>query len=423
MKALRAITLFFIYFICINTSFSQELLTLEDFRASVLDHNRELKNIKGKHEISKKEISVAQKDRYTALEANAKYFFNDQQTSTNGASVVNNHIYAMGITANQIIYKGGKINNRINLAKVIEEQNSELVNIANDEVLLIAETSYWNTVASNEMVKVWQRYLLYLSNFIKVVEERVNAGLAGQNELLTAKVRYNEVEIALSQSQANLYINKGQINFLIGRTVSNQFSISDSLMFNSQWPDTTRLKERAFAQRHEIKYYEYNNDLNSINEKLIKADYRPYANAGLNVSYGNGLSGADNGINVLSMATVGVPVTSWGKKNSQLSQNKLMASIYNNQLEEIKDNIALEIFASIVKMDDAINGSVIAQKSMNNALKNLEITDNQYKEGIASIIEVTEAQSFLQNAILNLINAKRNYYVSYAEFKKAVGEL
>lgn len=399
---------------------SQEVLTAEKCRELSLQHNRQLKSSKYLVESRAEATRAASKDQYLQLNANTNFLYNAQKVTNEGASVSDQYLYRAGVSADQVIYAGGKIKRTIELNEIAEKQASQQVNLSSIDVSYRSDMYYWTAVASNETVLYWQRYLNYLNEFIEVVDERVNSGLVGRNDLLTAKVRYNEGELALEQSRANLKRAISQICTSIGKPVNTQLLVADSLLFNGLLPDTSNVFNTALIDRPEVKYSNYQLDAIDVQRQLIKSQYNVNLNAKLNLNYGNNLGSDDHGTNFIGLATLNIPISRWGKKKSELASNHFQANMEYENNEYIKEVISLEIQTAIISLEEAIKKTIIADQSRNNAYENLQIADNKYKEGISSIIEVTDAQTFLQNAVINYINSKANYFYSLSAYNRAV---
>lgn len=413
-------TLSFILMCCFIASHGQEFLSLEQCRQLSLDYNRQLKSEQFKVQIAQFNTQAAKKNRFVNLDATSSFVYNAQKITNEGATVNDRYLYRTGLNANQLIYGGGRVQSSIQLNKIMEEQGQAFVSLSELEVISQADIVYWNAVSFNEYIAYWQRYLDYLNEFIKVVNERVESGLVGQNDLLTAKLKYNEGEIALANAKANHKRAISQLCNLIGKPANTNLTVEDSLNYMGILPDSSQVYQSALEARPEIYISEFQNKSIGIQRELIKAQYRINLNAGITFNYGNKINENNDATNVIGLATLGIPITRWGKKQNELSANNYESLIAQENMKALKESIQLEIHMAFVSLEEAITQIKIANNAKENARENLKIANNKYKEGLSSIIEVTDAQTILQNAVISYIQSKANYYYSLTAYNRAV---
>lgn len=418
MKTTYILSLFFTCFF--SAIHSQQFISLEQCRSLGLEHNRQLKSDQLKLKSAQSNTQAAIKDKVFSVDGSSSFIYNAQKVTDEGATVNNRYLYRAGLNAHQVIYGGGRIKYNIDLNQIKETQAMEYINLSELDVVYQIDNIYWNAVTFNEYVSNWERYLVYLDEFLKVVNERVESGLVGQNDLLTAKVKYNEVEIALANAEGNYKRTISKLCSAMGKPVNAKLSVSDSLIYNGMLPDTSNVFISALNNRPELRISEIENESINIHRNLIKAKYRLGINAGINVNYGNQINNNTDAANVIGLASMGIPISHWGKKKNELSSNTYQALITEENIENVKESISLEIQLAIVSLEEAIKQIGIAESAKENARANLKIANNKYNEGLSSIVEVTDAQSILQNALINYIQSKSNYFYSLTAYNRAV---
>jgi outer membrane protein TolC len=79
--------------------------------------------------------------------------------------------------------------------------------------------------------------------------------------------------------------------------------------------------------------------------------------------------------------------------------------------------------SAVYNMEQSRKKVELTDNSLLNAQENLELLTNQYREGLASVIEVLSAQVFWQRAYLSNIEARYQYMLDITDYNKAIGVL
>lgn len=110
----------------------------------------------------------------------------------------------------------------------------------------------------------------------------------------------------------------------------------------------------------------------------------------------------------------------WGKtcfgaieKKSRLHQAQL-------KKDEIADKILLEVKQSFLKTKESENNIITVQKAIEQAKENLRISQERYKEQIATSTDVLDAQTLLSRTMTNYYNALYDLKISKASLYRAM---
>jgi outer membrane protein TolC len=90
---------------------------------------------------------------------------------------------------------------------------------------------------------------------------------------------------------------------------------------------------------------------------------------------------------------------------------------------ELSDQIALEIkYASLI-LQEAEKQIAVSQKVIEQAEENFRISEERYKERVATSTEVLDAQTLLTKAKSEYANALGDYNINYAKLQRAMGTI
>ena len=93
------------------------------------------------------------------------------------------------------------------------------------------------------------------------------------------------------------------------------------------------------------------------------------------------------------------------------------------EYQKLEDIISLEVNSAVYNLEQSIQKVELTDNSLLKASENLKLLTNQYREGLASVIEVISAQIFWQNAYRSNIEARYRYMLDITDYNKAIGLL
>lgn len=118
-----------------------------------------------------------------------------------------------------------------------------------------------------------------------------------------------------------------------------------------------------------------------------------------------------------------VPIYSGGLRDAQLLQAKADAETAIAQADKLAQDIALQVWTSYYGMKTAEQKIKAARDLQASAEKSHEVALGRYKEGVGSILDLLTAQSILENARGQVIQARTEWYLSLVQFTRDVGIL
>ena len=219
-------------FLCYVTLAAQPASTdslLMRYRQMALEYNDDLKAAVRNIEASMELERAARADRTPTLSAGAdfKYTGNPLELSAELPGVGpltfegQDLNYGASVTLLQPVYTGGRIIEAIRLAEsqtLVAEAEQELLH---SSVCYQVDVQYWTAVARYELMTVADEFLRSVTDLERIVRERVEAGAADRQELLTVEVKRNEAEYRCLQAENDFKVGLMALNSLVGLPLDN----------------------------------------------------------------------------------------------------------------------------------------------------------------------------------------------------------
>lgn len=337
------------------------------------------------------------------------------------------NFYSLNFGVTQPIFTGGKILNLYKSAKYLEQISRANQAMEAGELLYKVETSYWQVISLQEKVKLAASYRQLLKKLIYDLENFQKEGIIINNDLLKARVRENEAELAEMKAGNGLILSKMALCQVIGLPLESQFTLSDTALqeYNALFP--ADLTSRALANRQELNILRNNVNLSMAGVNLMKSRFMP--DIGITAGYGwmnpSPYSGFEKEFEGDLTLAIGckIPLWHWGERVHTLNAAKHQMRASELKVSETEELIALQARQAQFSHKESIKKAEVTRRSVEQATENLKVTLDKFSEGILKTTDVLEAETMWQKAFSENIDAWTDIRIQETNTKKVIGEL
>ncbi len=315
------------------------------------------------------------------------------------------------------IYAGGRIRNGNKMAKIGFEISKEKLKLTKDEVELEVENLYFTIVSLYEKEKTLTAYKNLLDTLGKQVKVAYDAGLRGREDLLKVQLKQNEVESNSIKLRNGIDLATMSLCQKIGIEYNDKIILKngvDEVKLPSYYKTDT---ESAIANRTEISMLEKVTEVRQLEKKISMGEAMPSIAVGGAVVYMDFMD-KDN-TNFAGFATLSVPITEWWSESYKSKEHDTKIAIAENQLEETKELLNLQITKYYRDMEEAYSQIGVAHKTVLQAEEHLKVTRDNYNAGVESVSDVLEAQAIYQEALDAETSAKSQYAINIQNYLQA----
>lgn len=121
--------------------------------------------------------------------------------------------------------------------------------------------------------------------------------------------------------------------------------------------------------------------------------------------------------------TLNVPIYSGGQHRNQLRQSEIAVQKSQNDLDALRNGIMLQANASRITYVNSLRSLDNQKQNQQLAQEVLRVSKIKYGQGVGSSIEVTQAQTELESADNQYIQALYNALISKVDLDKAYGKI
>lgn len=337
-------------------------------------------------------------------------------------------IYIGQFGVNEAIFAGNKLRYAEQSANLLEEIAK--LNTANDQqdVIFMIIQSYINLYQIDENLKIIAQNLNDVRGRLDETIKFKNQGLATENDVLRFQLEKSQVELTQIDLKNNRSVANYAMDVLLGlpdNTILHVDSIghtADNVPSLKQWIGD------ALQHREDLAVYQYQNQLNDVNIKNIKADKLPTLGAGFTTYYLNPTKQFFPAANsFLVPMTLGLNL-SWNISSLYTTRHKLSeAEIQQHEVQIAEsataDKIRVDVSKSYHAYSDALQKITVLGTAVEQARENDRIMELKYRNQLATTTDRIDAETMLYQSLISLGLAKAEAATDYYQLLRSAGML
>jgi len=428
-------------------TFAQNVLSLDSCKKITLEHNMQIKNSQIEIEASRRVEQAAFTKYFPNISAiglgvqfgdpllkidmpggNLPVYNGDPATlpfATEfayfpGVSIgMMKHLYTGAITAMQPIFTGGRIINGNQLARLGSNVSVQKLTMSTSEALFRTEELYWQIISLQQKLNTIDAYQHLLDTLYWDVNNAWQAGLINYNDVLKVSLKQSELKMNRLKLENGIHLSNMSLCQHLGITYDPSLALVDSSATYSEPSLLYTDPQQALTNRAEYNLVQQNIEAERLQSKMKLGEYLPQVGVGVGAfTYDMADDWQNNG---MVFGTVSIPLTDWWGGSYSLREHKLKEEIAQNNADYTAQLLKLQIEKAWTDLVESWQQIKIAEETVGQAKENLKITRDNYQAGTIGISDLLEAQALYQNTCDNLTEARCNYKIRMAEYRRVIG--
>jgi outer membrane protein len=349
-----------------------------------------------------------------------------------GAGVLNdprlfNH-FGSGLSLSQLITDSGRTGNLVANARLQAQASREDYRASRYDVVLGVDQAYYEVLLAQQLIKVAQQTVDTRQSVVDQVSELFKNQLKSQVDLSFAQVNLSDSKLMLLRAKDRLSAAYAALGQALGTQDAVDYRLSDQPMPAQPPNDSDLLIQQAFHSRPELaslelqkeadrKFADAERDLKRPTVSLMAVGGAlPYINPGnANADIPKGYESA--GINVQ------IPVFNGHMFSARRQAAEYQLAVTNQHLRAVQDQIARDVRAAWARSRTLFEAIAATEVMLQQAKIALDLAQGRYKLGLASIVELTQAQLAQTQAEVQNVSARYDYQEAYAALQYTLGAL
>jgi len=328
------------------------------------------------------------------------------------------YLNTAAVTVTMPVYAGGRVRRGYKLARLGEDVTVYQKEMTRDEVLSRTEDLFWTLQSLSEKEKTIRSYQLMLDSLYRDVNNYSNAGLAQKNDVLKVRLKLNDLKTNMLKLKNGVNITRRALCQHIGLPYDSTLVFKAPPEAQSAAP-VFQDPEQLVKNRSEYHLLNKAVEVKHVQKKLAAGEYMPQLSVvGAGFTY-DMMNKTTN--NALGMVSLSIPITDWWEGSHKIKKQQIEVEQAESSLQDNTELLVLQIRQAANEVEEARYQIGVSQVSVEQAIENLRISQDNYKAGIIGISDLLEAQAVFQQAKDNLTDARCQFRSKFAKYKLMTG--
>ena len=286
---------------------------------------------------------------------------------------------------------------------------------------LTTTNQFFDALSVAQLVSVREASVRENEEQLRAAIAKLRAGTATRADTLTARVNLGQAQVNLATAQSDQVGAEAALAQLVGRS-GRVAALDDSSFYQSPVIDSTALRGEALKQSPRVQQSLATASAARAEVSAAKANYWPTLSLGASTAL-NATQGSNTG---LTNNTRFALQLSWNifdgfAREAQIVTQESNADLADAQASDDGRAVDAGVTTYLAQLDAARTSVAITQTSVAAGEENLRVLQARYQQGVATIVDLFTAQTALDQAKIDAVNARFSYLRAKAQLEALVG--
>ena len=294
---------------------------------------------------------------------------------------------------------------------------------ASEQLIFGVKAAYYNLLRACGQRDVAQAAVDVAVARLKDTQAKFDAGTVAKFDVTRSQVEVQNLNQDLLIAANRAMISQSVLNRTMGIDVNSSTTVTKPNI--AMEPVTVDIPARikdAYVNRPELKAGSVAINQAQTNVRLQKTGLAPTLNLNGNVDVQSSSSGFTPGnMNWIISATIAAPIWDAGITKARVYQARADVSKSQDTLTQSQLRVAQEVRNAALTLQEAGQRLKTTADGVALAEEALRLASVRYDAGIATLVEVTDAESALTQAKFNNVAAQFDYAIALADLQRSTG--
>lgn len=377
---------------------------------------------------AKQVTKEAQSAFFPTIFADATAVGNTDPNNTRlAAGAMNNPIIyereADGVTVSQLITDFGRTSELSRSAKLRSRAEQMNLEATREEILLEVDNAYFSTLQAQSVVAVAEETLKDRQLVQQQTQTLATNQMKSQLDVSFAEVDFDQANILLTKARSDLRSSFAVLGAVLAEQKPQSYVLDDVPMPPVPTNDMGSLIFLALGQRPDLGRLRYESDAAKeyarAQGKLLYPTLSAMGAAGVIPTGASQLASdyAAAGVNLQ------VPIYTGGLYTARKHEAEYQAREADETLRDEEDNVVRDVQITKYNLDYAHDRLALTEQLLSNANRALELARARFKNGLSSIIELSQAELNQTSAQIQETAARYDYQIQFSKLEFQLGRL
>jgi outer membrane protein len=415
---------------CLGRTQTVPTLTLADAAARALKNHPQIAAATNTAAAAGQRVIEAKSAYYPALNGNITGVQSANQQDRLGAGSLNSSRLLTrngdGVEVDQLITDLGRTKNLVANSRLQEQASEQSTQATRYDVILRVNQAYFAVAEAGALIDVAQQTVAARQTVADQVNALFKAQLKSEIDLSFAQVNVSQAKLLLIRAQDSLKRSYADLARAMGEDQVVEYQLTAPALPAAPPPDAEALIGDAVRNRPELrelklrfeaaqKFEEAERDLQRPTVSLVGvAGAIPYLDESPHVT--------PRGYEALAV-NVDIPIFNGHLFTARREAAHYEALASDQRLRDQQQQVERDVRAAWSSASTAYQRIPVTEELVSQAQLALKLAQGRYNLGLASIVEITQAQLALTQAQIENVNARYDYQAAFAGLQFTIGAL
>jgi outer membrane protein len=346
--------------------------------------------------------------------------------SDNGATPFTQKDSLWDLQLNWLIYDFGGREATLDVAREALIAADWSHNTVIQNIIFTVEDAYYNYITAKALLEAQQATYKEAETNLEASKDRHHAGVATIADVLQAKTALAQAKLALDSLQGQIQTTRGALATAMGLPANTPYDIvipKKEIPLKETLEKVEDYLAQAEKKRPDLAAARAQVRQAGANVRKVKAQAYPSING--TADYGNTYYGTTSLYkdNYSGGLLFSVPLFTGFSQRHNEEQARADEETAQARLNSLEQQVVLEVWTSYYNLKTAEQRVRTSEDLLKSATESYQVALGRYKAGVGSILDLLTAQSALESARAQRVQASADWYVSLAALARDTGTL
>ena len=329
-----------------------------------------------------------------------------------------------GVAFSQLITDFGHTTNLVASSKLQERAQNANELATREDIVLATDQAFYNALQAQALLQVAKQTVDTRRSTQGQIHQLTQNNLRSTLDLTFANVNVSQAQLLQLDAASNANATMAALDEVLGLDHEVQYILTDiTTAAPPPPPDVDVLTQLALKQRPDLASLDYSRQAEKKLSRAQEDQKLPTITAlgtvgGTPVRPGQYFTSSwDGGI----AANVNVPIFNGFLFSSQAKEAGLRANAASEQTRQLRNRIVRDVHTAWLDANNAFLRIGVTDQLLNQSNQSLSLAQTRYQLGLASIVELSQAQLQQTEADISRTNAEYQYRLSLAALNYQTG--
>ena len=404
-----------------------EVLTLENALIIALGNQPSLRVAAGNQAVNEARVGQARSGYFPQITGRVAYQRATANVATSfGGGPIQRNVrgetfgtYLNNANLNQTIFDFGKIRSQVKTAEFNLQAARSDTETAVQTMVVNVQQGYYGLQQAQRLLLVSQEALTQFQKHLDLAKGRFKVGVAPKIDVTTAEVDLSNARLNLITAKNNLSLGRVTLNNAMGVLTADQYRVEEPVAFEQYAITQEQALDRALRARPELISQRALEQAADSAIKTAEADFFPTVTGAAGYSYNGQEFPLVWNWNVLG--SLNIPIFSGFLTKQQVAEARATLLRTKANGDALKQTVVADVSQAYLNLDATQERLRFTAITVTQAKERMALVEGRYRAGLATAVEVTDAEVALVNAQVNDVVAMSTHQAAKAQLERAMG--